>query len=109
MSRFKSLFRQRIPTRHYRDRRRSDFRPDRDWRFLFGSFLILAIIIFVGAVSLYRVLDSLEVISQQRMTATGTVRLDEIALSRVVTALDEKKNQFEILLTTPIIIVDPSR
>ena len=87
----------------------SDFKPDRDWRLLFGGFLIFAIIIFAGSVSLYRVLDTLEAISRQRMTAASPTRLDQSGLDQVTAALGEKKNRFETLLVTPPPIVDPSR
>ena len=90
-------------------RRGGDGNPDRDWRFLFGSFLVLAIIIFIAAISLYRILDTLEMVSQARMVKVTPNRLDELALERAVTILRDKKTRFDILLTTPATIVDPAR
>lgn len=87
----------------------SDFRPDRAWRFLLGGFLILAIIIFAAAAYLYRILNTLEVVSQEKMTITSAARLDEKAIRQVVMMLGEKKAKFETLLITPPAIVDPSR
>jgi|SRR3989344_1141176 len=86
----------------------SDFTPDRDWRFLFGGFLILTIAVLAVSVYLYDRLDSLEVVSQARMTAISPIRLDQAGLDKAVAALEEKKNRFETLLTTPPAIVDPS-
>ena len=90
-------------------RRGGNSNPDRDWRFLFGSFLVLAIIIFIAAISLYWILDTLETVSQARMAKVLPARLDEPALERAVTILRDKKAKFDALLTTPFVIVDPSR
>ena len=87
----------------------SDFTPDRDWRFLFGGFLVLTITILAMSVYLYGILNSLEVVSQARMVAVTPLRLDQAGLAKVITALAEKKSRFEILLVTPPPIVDPSR
>ena len=89
--------------------REGDFRPDRDWRFLFGSFLVLAVASFVAAVYFYRVLNTLEVVSQERMAPNSSARLDRAALDRAIKALAEKQTRFETFLTTPPTIVDPAR
>lgn len=91
------------------DKRGSDFKPDRDWRALFGAFLLGAVAIFASAIYLYRSLNSLEAISRTRITEEGTLRLDQTALDQVVTELKDKKVRFEALLAKSPAIVDPSR
>ena len=49
-------------TKSFLHHRASDFTPDRDWRFLFGGFLILTIIILSASAYLYRVINSLEIV-----------------------------------------------
>jgi hypothetical protein len=88
---------------------RSDFKPDRDWRILFGSFLFLAIIVFLASVYLYWSLDTLEAVGRAKMLADSEIQLDQPALERVVATLNEKKARLETLLTTPPVIVDPAR
>ena len=96
-------------TKSFLHHRASDFTPDRDWRFLFGGFLIFAIVIFAGSIYLYSILDTLEVTSRQKMTAVTLFHLDQLGLDKAVAALGEKKNRFETLLATPPPIVDPAR
>jgi len=87
----------------------SDFKPDRDWRILFGSFLILVIAIFSVSVYLYWSLDTLEAVGRARTLVDSEIRFDRPALEQVVTTLGEKKARFEALLTTSPAIVDPAR
>ena len=96
-------------TKSFLHHRASDFTPDRDWRFLFGGFLILTIIILSASAYLYRVINSLEIVSQARMVAVTPLRLDQTGLDKAVIYLGEKENRFETLLATPPPIVDPAR
>ena len=89
--------------------RDSDFEPDRNWRLLFGGFLILAIFSFAAAIYLYRVLDSLELVSQERMIANPSSRLNRESLDEVAKELAEKQNRFDAFLGAPPSIVDPTR
>ena len=91
------------------DKRGSDFKPDRDWRLLFGAFLLGAIVVFASSIYLYRILNSLEKISQARITEAGVLRLDRAALDQVATTLKEKQVRFDALLVKGPAIVDPSR
>lgn len=111
MSPIKSLFQPRALGRRSSPpaARGGDFRPDRDWRLLFGGFLVSAAIVFAGSVYLYRLLDTLEMISQRAMTKVEPVRLNQAALDRAVADLGEKKSRFDDLSATPPPIVDPSR
>lgn len=105
MSLLKYLFRHQTIHR----RREGDFRSDRDWRLLFGSFLVLAIASFIAAVYLYRILDNLEVVSQRRLVTESSTRLDQKTLEQVVKVLAEKQVRFEAYLAGPTTIVDPAR
>ena len=90
-------------------RARGDYDADRAWRFLFGGFLGLALVVFVVAVYLYRILNNLETVSQARLAKVTPARLDAPALEQAVKILNGKKTEFETRLITPATIVDPSR
>ena len=88
---------------------KNDFNSNRDWQILFGSFLVLVLATFLVSVYFYWLLDSLEASGRAKMLADSEIHLDQPALKRVVTVLDEKKARFETLLTTPPAIIDPAR
>ncbi len=86
----------------------NDFHPDRDWRLLLGAFLLLCSVAFAAAVFLYRGLNTLEAVGEERMIGDPRTELDRASLDAIAKALVKKEERFKGFLVAPPAIVDPA-
>jgi len=89
---------------------KSEFCPDRAWRWLASVFLLAAAAALAGGYLLYRELTFLEAASWRRLQSQNSIprQLDEAGLEAVADWLDAKAARTEELKTNPPTIRDPA-
>lgn len=83
--------------------------PNRDWKIIVTSFFILFILLSVGNIYFFRLIDKEKIFFKKSETTPEKIKaLDVVKLKKVVKYFENKEKMFNTLVVEKPNIIDPS-